>query len=75
MSQVSLAESILHNVKEFEERGVIDPSSKLGFRGMTSEDLKIRATVIDAIRNLERLMLGPMESLYFLCSTGVRHAA
>lgn len=75
MSQVALAESILHNVKKLEERGVIDPSSKLGFRDMTYEDLKIRATAINAIRNLESQMLGPMESLCSLCFTRVGHVA
>jgi uncharacterized protein (DUF849 family) len=72
MSLTDLAQEILTNAKMLDERGLVDPESKLGFRNLSSTDYNIRSRLIDAIQELNRLSLGPAEYLYSLYMTGVR---
>ncbi|KAH7017921.1 S-adenosyl-L-methionine-dependent methyltransferase [Macrophomina phaseolina] len=64
MALTALAEKVLVKAKELDQRGVVDPDSKLGFRNMTTQDYSSRATLVEAIRELERLSLGPLETLH-----------
>lgn len=66
MSLTGLAETILAKAKELDQRGVVDADSKVGFRNMAKKDYESRATLIQAIRDLERLSLGPLETLHDL---------
>jgi hypothetical protein len=72
MSLTDLAQKILTNAKMLDERGLVDPESKLGFRNLSPTDYNIRSRLIDAIQELNRLALGPAEYLYSLHMTGVR---
>ncbi|CAN9171759.1 unnamed protein product [Alternaria sp. RS040] len=70
MSLTDLAQKILTNAKMLDERGLVDPESKLGFRNLSPTDYNIRSRLIDAIQELNRLALGPAEYLYSLYMTG-----
>ena len=71
MSLTDLAQEILANAKQLEERGVIDTESKLGFRNLSPADYKTRSRLIDAIQELNMLALGPKECLFSLYTAGV----
>lgn len=68
MSLTALAEKILAKAKELDQRGVVDPDSKLGFRNMTMQDYRNRAALIETVRELEKLSLGPLETLHDMAS-------
>ncbi|KAK0662800.1 O-methyltransferase gsfB [Lasiodiplodia hormozganensis] len=72
MSLTALAEVILANAKELDQRGVVDVESKIGFRDLTQSDLDCRACLITAIREMHRMALGPAETIYnmLMSSTG-----
>lgn len=73
MSLTALAEVILANAKELDQRGVVDVESKIGFRDLTQSDLDCRARLITAIRELNRMALGPAETIYNMLMSSVRH--
>ncbi|OJD40629.1 s-adenosyl-l-methionine-dependent methyltransferase [Diplodia corticola] len=72
MSLTAVAEVVLANAKELDKRGVVDIESKIGFRDPTQSDLDCRSRLITAIRELERMALGPAETIYnmLMASTG-----
>ncbi|KAK7698852.1 hypothetical protein SLS57_012503 [Botryosphaeria dothidea] len=68
MSLTQIAELISAKSKELDQRGVVDPDSQLGFRNMTAKDYASRGILIQAIRDLEKLALGPLDALNILVS-------
>lgn len=68
MSLTQIAEIVSAKSKELDQRGVVDPDSQLGFRNMTAKDYASRGILIQAIRDLEKLALGPLDALNILVS-------
>lgn len=66
MPITDFTQDILADAQQIEKRGVIDTEFKFGFRNLSRADYKTRSQLIDAIRELYKLALGPAECLFSL---------